>query len=107
MLMPPGCTLSKAQVEQLMKARNRVGRILEYHSAVAGLKAGPASLQGLSQWPEHMVKDIMRMPGSNRSLKRMLALLERGLVFHSDCSGKCTPEQTLMLLEDGLRLNGA
>ena len=54
-----------------------------------------------------MIRDFMAMPNGNLAIKRMLALLERGLVVHGDCSGKMTPEQTIEMLDVGLRLHGA
>lgn len=98
-----GMRLSLSETRRLLSLRSKVGGTLEYHIAAAGLKVGPGSVADLFTWPAHLVKDYLDMPGGRARLLRVASLLERGLVVHTDCSGRGTPESTLLLLDVALR----
>ena len=101
--------LSGAKVDQLLGLRRTVGGTLQYHVAAEGLPGGPANLGELLTWPTIMVQQYL-FSGHDRDSRarrtRLLSLWEEGLVVHSDCSGKLTPEATLVLLRHSLFKHG-
>ena len=98
--------LAPGQVKQLMGLRRQVGGTLEYHSRAQGLPSGPTSLSELASWPRLMVRDFVESQGGSARTNRLASLLEHGLVVHTDCSGKMTPEAALATLDIALRQNG-
>lgn len=71
---------------------------MAYHMLAEGLPPGPSSLDDLSLWPEQMLIDYYSKSGAGAAaLHRTASLLQHGLVVHSDCSGKLTPEFCLKL----------
>ena len=103
---PLGHRLSSEEVRTLLKLRRRPGGSSDYHAAGLGLKAGPSTLEDFSAWPTIMVKDFLSMPNGSARLSRVAAFVEKGLIVHSDCSGKCTPEAALEMMDVALQQNG-
>ena len=103
---PLGHRLSSEEVRTLLKLRRHPGGSSDYHAAGLGLKAGPSTLEDFSAWPTIMVKDFLSMPNGSARLSRVAAFVEKGLIAHSDCSGKCTPEVALEMMDVALQQNG-
>jgi hypothetical protein len=98
--------LTPGQVDQVIKLRRDVGGSLSYHVNAVGLPKGPSTIAELASWPTGMVHRFFKMLGGGVRRQRVGALLENGFVVHSDCSGKLSPEATLLMLGESLALNG-
>jgi hypothetical protein len=101
-----GRKLSHDEVMTLLQSRRRVGGSTEYHHLAGGLRPGPTCMEEVFSWPRLMVKDYLEMQGGAERLRRVASLLETGLIIHTDCSGKCSPEATLEILDVALAENG-
>lgn len=97
--------LSNDEVSQLIQLRARVGGSIDYHIAAAGLPAGPSTVEEFSAWPSLMLSHFFFQTG-RAGIHRVGSLLESGLIVHSDCSGKLSPEATWQLLDVALSSNG-
>jgi hypothetical protein len=98
-----GERLQSDDVAKLMSLRRLVGGSIDYHIAADGLKRGPTCMEQVSGWPRLMVEDFFNIEGGRERLFRLGSLLESGLVVHTDCSGKCSPEASLELLDVALQ----
>jgi site-specific DNA-cytosine methylase len=59
------------------------------------MKSGPESLEALLDWPADLVQRIASHPTGACCLQRIASLVHSGLVTHTDCSGKMSPEVAL------------
>jgi len=84
------------------------GGTLQYHLATKGIPHGPETLEDILSWPVPMVHNYLFTPGSASAVRRsrLLSLWEDGIMVHSDCSGKLTPEAALVLLKHCLHKDG-
>ena len=82
------------------------GGSFEYHNFVTerGIPVGAASPEELAEWPARLLERMQQSSG--KAFGRILRLLSQGLVFHGDCSGRCTPEVTLHILGKALHSQG-
>ena len=79
---------------------------MQYFNKAANVKMGAANFEEWSAWPDLVLMDFMQMPLGRARFARVRAVLESGLVVHSDCSGKMTPEAVLQMLDIALRRQG-
>ena len=101
-----GHMLSSDEYNTLISIRRLVGGSVQYFNETSNMKMGAASFEELSAWPDIMIMDFMRMPFGRARLASLRNVCEWGLVMHSDCSGKMTPEAVLQVLDIALRRQG-
>ena len=100
--------LTAGEVQTLLSLRNphMLGGSAKYHVRSEHLPKGPANIDEIARWPYLMVYDYFSGEAGARRASRVRNLLQHGLIVHSDCSGKLTPEATLLLFEAGMKQNG-
>lgn len=102
----PALKLTGEQLQQLLRLRRQLGGSLAYHCHARGLPTGPSCIGQVAQWPRLMVRDFFHGWAGNLRARRLCSLLEDGLVVHTECSGKMTPEATSLMMDVALRQNG-
>ena len=82
------------------------GGSFEYNDCVTkhGAPRGPSSPEGYSTWPQDFVQRLLQ--ASPQSGGRFAKLLQGGLFAHTDCSGRMTPECTLITMLVGFQQCG-
>ena len=102
-----GHRLTDAEYQTLLQLRRCIGGSVEYMLGASDVnKMGPSSFEELSAWPDTMLMDWLAQPGGKARMGRLVGVLQEGLIMHSDCSGKLSPEATLMLLSIALSNQG-
>ncbi len=90
-----------------VKRRRARGGTWGYHEQVAGLALGPESLEELAGWPSGMMERLLGEDEVRAARSAKLAsLLSAGMVLHTDCSGRMTPENTLAMMAAALCRSG-
>ena len=81
------------------------GGTFEYIAHAASLRPGPDTPEKLASWPSDMLN---RLLGDKPSVKeaRFSSLLNSGLVLHTDCTGRMTPEVMMSILGKVLTCRG-
>lgn len=91
------------------RIRGHTGGSLEYHIAAeaSGMNRGPPDIESLANWPDHLLSQLWTSESHKEAggvaKHRIAALLQSGVLLHSDCSGKLSPETSLAMLTQALR----
>jgi len=71
---------------------------------------GADNVADFSEWPKFFLERLLTRGGYNLGdgavTRRLLAFLSRGIVLHSSCTGRMTPEVALLLLVKALKDRG-
>jgi hypothetical protein len=82
------------------------GGTIHYNVATQDMQGGPETIEALLDWPMDLVQRIADHPTGACCLQRIASLLSAGLVTHSDCSGKMSPEVSLRMMFRALAPRG-
>lgn len=76
----------------LLKLRSTSAGSVDYHIQARDLQPGPSSLEDIASWPLGVLDALWAGDHGAARRQRTVALLQSGVILHSDCSGKLTPE---------------
>eukprot|EP00969_Alexandrium_andersonii_P023327 1019273-Alexandrium_andersonii.AAC.1 len=97
---PPLMPEPRWQTRKRQKCSSGLGHVaggtVAYYKRAAHLPAGPESVEELADWPRTLLRDMAGAKSS--AMCRLAALLEAGLIAHTDCSGQLTPECAMQML---------
>lgn len=98
-----------SKVAHMMKLRGIPLGTPEYHCRAAGFPTTPAfqTISDIAIWPTIVLDLLWGSDGRDSYRGRTQALLQYGMVIHSDCSGKLTPEATLAIMQEAMAMRGA
>ena len=103
-------------MKRLLELRSTSVGSMEYHVLAAGLPPGPQSVQDLASWPcwnldtlwgcadDDELDSLTNEAAVHR--RRVEGILSSGMVLHSDCSGKLSPEAAFKMTEIAMRSRG-
>lgn len=96
------------QKHTLKKSRKyTVFRSRDLHSVSAAISPGPLDLTSLMNWPERHCKDLWDSDDGGLLMSRAEALLQQGVMLHSDFSGQLCAEAGLRMQLRGMISHGA
>lgn len=99
--MDGGAAQGDSSPKRLRRSGGRLrGGSLDYYIQTANDRPGPRTLDDLLDWPAFLDNLAFEQDGGDGPVRRarLQALLQPGLVSHTDCSGKMTPETVLCIM---------
>lgn len=75
-----------------------VGGTVDYRLRAQAWPSGPADAAAVLDWPSDIVSMLKESKNGGAMLDRLIALWHPGVVVHSDCSGRMTPEIALRMV---------
>lgn len=77
-----------------------IGGSFEYYACMEGMPKGPQTLPELASYPKQLFKQIFsKEDGSSMRRRRFEALIQHGVMLHTDFTGKGSVETTFRIME--------